>query len=67
MECRCRILNVLTGTAARDYASVHLEPIGASRELGSQHLRCPDTGTTWTYEPDWQPGVPRLRRAGERG
>lgn len=62
MKCRCEIMNVLTGEAAREYAEEHLEQLTSSRESASVNLHCPDTSVSWTYEPYWQPNVPRLRR-----
>jgi hypothetical protein len=55
-------MNVLTGEAAREYAEEHLEQLTSSRETASVNLHCPDTSVSWTYEPYWQPNVPRLRR-----
>lgn len=48
MDCRCEVLNVLSGDAARDHA-VHLD-ITRSPGQGHTYYRCPATGVGWVEE-----------------
>lgn len=49
MQCRCEVLNVMSGSAARDYAVAHLDEVRADHN-GTTYFRCPDTGLTWAEE-----------------
>lgn len=49
MECRCRVLNVLTGSAATDYANGHLDATRSDGQ-GLNYFRCPETGVGWVEE-----------------
>lgn len=49
MDCRCDVLNQMTGDVARDYARRHLDQVRTDG-VGQTTYRCPDTGTTWVEE-----------------
>lgn len=48
-DCRCEVLNVLSGAVAREYVDTHLQ---ADRRdgMGRLVLRCPDLGVAWVEE-----------------
>ncbi len=65
VNCRCEVLNVMTGDAARDYARTHLDVVRSDGH-GTTYYRCPQTGMTWAEEQAPAPyagTVRRLRRA----
>ena len=65
MDCRCEVLNVMTGDAARDYARQHLDEVRSDGH-GTTYYRCPDTGISWAEEgapASYAGKVRRLRRA----
>lgn len=65
LECRCQVLNNMTGDAAVDYVRQHLDETRSDGQ-GRTYYRCPDTGIGWTEEraPNTQYGEAqcRLRR-----
>ncbi len=69
VECRCEVLNNLTGRAAVDYARRHLEE-DRSGGHGRTYYTCPETGISWAEEPapDSNPQQQRrrLRRTDRR-
>lgn len=69
MKCRCKVLNTLSGDAARDYANAHLEVLRSSPQRTTTY-ECPETGVLWIEEnasTAYAEGVRRLRRADPRG
>lgn len=63
MDCRCKVLNVLSGPAARDHA-VHLDQTRTDGQ-GRTYYRCPDTGVGWVEETArgaYGPDQKQLRR-----
>lgn len=48
MECRCEVLNVLTGAAGRDHAR-HLDETRSDGQ-GRTYYRCARTGVGWVEE-----------------
>lgn len=64
IECRCEVLNVMSGDVARDYVRVHLEQVrldGAGRPVH----QCPQTSVEWVEErtgAGYGEGVVLLRR-----
>jgi len=48
-DCRCPVINVLSGAIARDYVDSHLQP-DRRDGLGRLVLRCPDLGHRWVEE-----------------
>lgn len=45
VQCRCVVLNHLSGAIAADYVRTHLDSLGS----GGNHrvFACPDTGVRW--------------------
>jgi hypothetical protein len=48
-ECRCEVLNVMSGAVATDYLRVHLDRVRTNGR-GRVLYRCPDTGIGWTED-----------------
>lgn len=55
VDCRCEMLNVMSGDVARDYAGVHLQPARVDG-MGRNVLRCPTTDLEWVEETDSEAG-----------
>ncbi len=45
IECRCAVLNHLSGAIAADYVRTHLHSRGNGG--GTRTFTCPDTGVRW--------------------
>lgn len=68
MDCRCEVINVMSGDAARDYAAQHLDEVRSDQQ-GTTYYRCPATGLTWAEErapATYGSNARRLRRV-DRG
>lgn len=68
IKCRCEVLNVMSGDAAREYATEHLDEVRADAQ-GTRYFRCPESGVTWAEEraPGAYTGdARRLRRVDRR-
>jgi hypothetical protein len=64
VECRCEVLNVMSGDVARDYARTHLDPVRTDG-MGRSVLRCEPTGLEWVEEVEaggYNPNTLVLRR-----
>ncbi len=48
-DCRCAVLNVMSGEVARDYLDTHLQP-ERTDGMGRAVHRCAATGVTWVEE-----------------
>lgn len=61
VQCRCAVLNHLTGAIAADYVRTHLESLGNGG--GGRVFACPETGVRWADESGGgASSVERLRR-----
>jgi hypothetical protein len=61
IECRCVMLNHMSGAIAADYARVHLDVVAAG--WGSSRMwECPDTGVQWAAPGGHRDPVAQLRR-----
>jgi len=49
IDCRCEVLNVLSGAVAHDYVRTHLERARVDG-LGRSVHRCDESGIEWTEE-----------------
>lgn len=65
VECRCDVLNHLTGAMAVDYLSAHLDTVTGS-DIGNRTFECRETGIRWTDQMWGRDGSPRLRRSLDR-
>lgn len=50
IACRCRWLNTLTGTAALDYVTQHLDPVREDAR-GRTFLTCAESDARFVLEP----------------
>ena len=60
VQCRCAVLNHLSGAIAADYVRTHLESLGTAGT--GRVFACPETGVRWADERAGAGGVERLRR-----
>lgn len=67
VTCRCEVLNTMSGDAARDYTTRHLDEVRSDQ--GVTYYRCPATGVSWVEEraPGSYTGEARRLRRLERG
>lgn len=49
VDCRCDVLNVMSGDVARDYTRRHLDELRVDG-MGRSVYRCPETGIGWTEQ-----------------
>ena len=49
VQCRCDVLNVMSGEVARDYVRTHLQPSRADG-MGRDVHRCAETGQEWVED-----------------
>lgn len=49
IQCRCEVLNVMSGAAADDYARRHLDSTRSDGQ-GRTYYRCPESGVGWVEE-----------------
>jgi hypothetical protein len=49
IECRCEVLNVMTGELAREYLRIHLDD-QRTDGMGRTVRRCAETGVEWLEE-----------------
>ena len=49
IPCRCAVLNTLTGRAANDYATQHLDVLREDAS-GARTMSCAETGITFVLE-----------------
>lgn len=49
VQCRCQVLNGLSGDVARDYLTAHLEDLRVDG-MGRKIHRCPETDIQWAEE-----------------
>lgn len=49
VTCRCEVLNVMTGDAAKDYARQHLDETRSDGQ-GRTYFRCSESGVGWVSE-----------------
>jgi hypothetical protein len=49
VECRCEVLNNMSGDVARDYVRHHLDQTRSDGQ-GRTYLRCPVSGVGWVEE-----------------
>jgi len=65
VECRCDVLNHMTGAMAADYVSAHLDML-SGHDVGNRTFECRETGIKWTDQSWGRDGSPRLRRSLDR-